>query len=458
MSKARVGCLILISLAWAGTLLAAHGASAQTATRRPVVLSLKLNGVVDPFMASYVKRGIGQANADNDAAVLLTIDTPGGLDSSMREITQAILASKVPVICYTAPSGARAASAGTFIMLACPINVMAPGTNIGAAHPVGVSGAIENEKVTNDAAAYIVSLANRWGRNADWAAKAVRDAISAPADQAAQLHVVDYVAPDTRAALAIGPCFPSAPTLTTGALADPTFHLNLCGADVAAFHMSLAESLFHSFADPNVAFLLLNIGFLALIVWVIHPAFHVLLAVGIVSTVIGLAILETLPVRLVGVILLLIASILFVLDVKAKAHGVLTTAGIAMLVLGGLLLFNPTVPTARVSRPLIIGVAVMAALATFFMLRSILSAKDAPIRTGIETLPGSTGVTETALDPRGTVRVQHQTWTAEASGEAIPAGAPVRVVAVRGVILLVERDVAPVASAAGEAQEKGMVP
>ena len=151
MSKARVGSLILISLAWAGTLLAAHGASAQTATPRPVVLSLKLNGVVDPFMASYVKRGIGQANAEKDAAVLLTIDTPGGLDSSMREITKAILASNVSVICYTAPSGARAASAGTFIMLACPINVMAPGTNIGAAHPVGVSGAIENEKVTNDA-------------------------------------------------------------------------------------------------------------------------------------------------------------------------------------------------------------------------------------------------------------------------------------------------------------------
>src|SRR5438045_8386254 len=135
-------------------------------------------------MASYIKRGVATAEARADAAVLITIDTPGGLDSSMREIITAILASKVPVICYTAPSGARAASAGTFIMEGCPINAMAPGTNIGAAHPVGVSGVIENEKVTNDAAAFIRSLADRWGRNADWAEQAVRAAVSLSSEEA----------------------------------------------------------------------------------------------------------------------------------------------------------------------------------------------------------------------------------------------------------------------------------
>jgi membrane-bound serine protease (ClpP class) len=342
-------------------------------------------------------------------------------------------------------------------MLACPINAMAPGTNIGAAHPVGVSGAIESEKVTNDAAAFIVSLANKWGRNADWAEKAVRDAISAPAEQAVQLGVVDYIASDARAALAIGPCAASSPKPTTGALADPNYQLSLCGSDFVPFKMSLSESLFHSFADPNVAFLLLNIGFIALIVWVIHPAFHVSLAVGIVATVIGLAILETLPVRLVGVVLLLVAAVLFVLDVKAKAHGILTTAGIAMLILGGLLLFNPTVPSARVSRPLIIGVAVAMGLATFSILRSILAAKGAPVRTGIEALQGSTGLAETALAPRGTARVQHQTWTAETTGEPLPAGTPIRVVAVRGVTLLVERDSAQMAPATGGPNEEGMV-
>jgi len=166
MRKTRALVVLLASLVALGAGLSGEARSQPSG---PVVLSLTLSGVVDPFVASYIRSGIDKAEADGDAAVLLTMDTPGGLDSSMRKITQAILNSKVQVICYTGPSGARAASAGTFIMLACPINAMAPGTNIGAAHPVGVSGAIESAKVTNDAAAYIRSLAERWNRNADWA-------------------------------------------------------------------------------------------------------------------------------------------------------------------------------------------------------------------------------------------------------------------------------------------------
>src|SRR5712691_10281304 len=221
MSKGRALGVVLVSMAWIGA-IALAGPQARAADTRPTILSLKLSGVVDPFMASYVERGISKANGDHDAAVLITIDTPGGLDSSMRHIIKAILSSQVPVICYTAPSGARAASAGTFIMLACPINAMAPGTNIGDAHPVGVTGVIENEKVTNDAAAFIRSLAERWNRNADWAEKAVRNAISASADEALQLHVVDRIAFDARALLAIGPCAPASESRpSTGALADP---------------------------------------------------------------------------------------------------------------------------------------------------------------------------------------------------------------------------------------------
>src|SRR5947208_14170186 len=192
MSKGRALAVLLAAFVLLGAGLVGDAAGATAS--RPQVLELKLSGVVDPFMASYVERGIATAKADRDAAVLLVIDTPGGLDSSMRHIVQAILGSTVPVICYTAPSGARAASAGTFIMLSCPINAMAPGTNIGAAHPVGVSGVIENEKVTNDAAAFIESLARRWGRNSQWAVSAVRQATSASAEGALRLHVVDVVA------------------------------------------------------------------------------------------------------------------------------------------------------------------------------------------------------------------------------------------------------------------------
>src|SRR5438105_9048469 len=366
MSKGRALGVVLVSMAWIGA-IALAGPHAQAADTRPTILSLKLSGVVDPFMASYVERGISKAIGDHDAAVLITIDTPGGLDSSMRHIIKAILASQIPVICYTAPSGARAASAGTFIMLACPINAMAPGTNIGAAHPVGVTGVIENQKVTNDAAAFIRSLADRWHRNADWAEKAVRGAISASADEAANLHVVDGLAP-TRTALLDQIGCASSTSIQAEAQRNLGVTPNTCHAVVRSFGMSITEGLFHSFADPNIAFLLLNIGFIALIVWLIHPAFHFALGVGIVTIALALAILETLPVRLTGVLLLLVAAVLFVFDVKAKAHGILTAAGIAVLILGGLLLFNPTIPSAHVSRPLIVLVAVAAGAFTFFAL------------------------------------------------------------------------------------------
>jgi membrane-bound serine protease (ClpP class) len=458
MSKGRALAVLLAAFVLLGAGLVGDAAGAPAS--RPQVLELKLSGVVDPFMASYVERGVATAKADGDAAVLLVIDTPGGLDSSMRHIVQAILASKVPVICYTAPSGARAASAGTFIMLSCPINAMAPGTNIGAAHPVGVSGIVENEKVTNDAAAFIRSLADRWGRNAAWAEQAVRSAVSVSSEEALKIKVVDYTALSTAGLLQqVTACAQRSGPVGGPATACPTSGsrgaVNLDGAQVIPFGMSLSESLFHAFADPNIAFLLLNIGFLALILWVFHPGVHVSLAVGVISMVLGLAILETLPVRLTGVLLLLVAAILFVLDVKAKAHGVLTAGGIAVLVLGGLLLFNPTVPSAHVSRPLIIIVAVAAGLFASFTLRALLSAKRAPVRTGLEALEGSTGVALRDLDPRGTVRARSETWTAESMGGTIPAGTAVRIVRVKGVKLLVEPELGqaePTMSPAGTAR------
>jgi len=211
------------------------------------------------------------------------------------------------------------------------------------------------------------------------------------------------------------------------------------GARLVPFKMSLGESLFHALADPNIAFLLINIGFLALIAWIFHPGFHVSLAVGVITMAVGLAILQTLPVQLTGFILLLVAATLFVLDVKAKAHGVLTAGGIGTLILGGLLLFNPSVPIAQVSRPLIVAVAVGAGLFAFFTLRALLAAKTAPVRTGLEALEGSIGVASSDIDPRGTVRARAETWSARSAGEAIPAGATVRILEVKGVNLVVER-------------------
>jgi len=415
MGRVRLGvkmALVAVSaVALAGLVAFQGGASGASlpAAGRPQVLRLSLTGVVDPFMASYIQRGIHAAASGHDSAVAITIDTPGGLDSSMREIVRSILSSPVPVICYV-PSGGRAASAGTFVMLACAANGMAPGSAIGAAHPVGVSGAIEQAKVTNDAAAFIRSLAQRQGRNADWAEKAVRDSISADAASALNLHVVDRVAPSLQDML-------------------PN------GDQLVSFHRSLAESFFHGFADPDVAFILLDIGFLALIVWAFHPGFHVPLAVGVVSSALGLAILETLPVRLAGFGLLFVAAVLFVLDLKAKAHGVLTAGGIVVFILGGLLLFNPSVPNARVSPALLFTLPVVVGVVSAFLIRALLAAKRTPLRAGPQALMGAHGVAETALDPLGRVRVRGESWSAESVGDPVPAGTPVLVIAVRGLTL-----------------------
>src|SRR5712691_1402716 len=196
----------MATMAACAAALAGLQAAPAIAGSGPNVLHLSLTGVVDPFMASYIQRGFRAAAADHDAAVAITIDTPGGLDSSMREIVRAILGSPVPVVCYVPPGG-RAASAGTFVMEACQVNGMAPGSAIGAAHPVGVSGAIEQTKVTNDAAAFIRSLAQRTGRNGGWAENAVRESVSADAASALDLHVVDFVAPNLPALLdQVGGC------------------------------------------------------------------------------------------------------------------------------------------------------------------------------------------------------------------------------------------------------------
>src|SRR5437764_5377603 len=186
-----MGIAIVTAPAWS---------SAETTSKQPVVDEVALTGAIDPMLASYAERAVGNARRDHAAAVLVRLDTPGGLDSSMRSIVKAVSNSPVPVLCWVGPSGTRAASAGTFILVGCPVAAMAPGTNMGAAHPVGITGGVMSEKVTNDAAAYIRSLAERWGRNADWAERAVRSSVSASADEALHLHVIDSLAP-SRAAL-----------------------------------------------------------------------------------------------------------------------------------------------------------------------------------------------------------------------------------------------------------------
>ncbi len=378
---ALVGASLLLAL---GPALGAH---AQTSASAPTVRVLKLDGVVDPFIASYLKKGIEGAARDGDAAVVIQINTPGGLDSSMRTIVGAILASPVPVLCWTGPSGARAASAGTFIMMACPQNAMAHGTNIGSAHPVGVSGAIEQGKVTNDAVGFIRSLASRNGYNEPWAEAAVRqsDNLSAEDAHSKDPKVTKWLATSV-------PDFLRQVSDTENVpVSDGNAHvtLHVAGATLQEESPGLGVSLLHSLIDPNLTFVFFYLGIILIVVELLHPGISV--------------------------------------------------PGVC-LVLGGLLLFDPSVPDLRVSRWLL--VVVPSVVVAFFAVtvQAALEARRKPPMLGVDLLFGEEGVALSELNPRGEVRVGHERWSADAVGASIAAGTTVRVVGRSGLKLQVVAD------------------
>jgi membrane-bound serine protease (ClpP class) len=433
MRTVRTLAILLMTLGLAGG--AGTAVIAQTSGSKNV-MSLTLNGVVDPFEASYLKSGIEAANRGGDEAVLITIDTPGGLDSSMRKIVKAILASKVPVICYTAPSGARAASAGTFVMFACPINAMAPGTNIGAAHPVGVSGAVEQGKVTNDAAAFIRSLAEKWGRNADWAESAVRQSVSISAEEAKRIRVTDYVEPDVPSLLAtVGNC--------NGGVTDAVRHAPVCNATLVKRGLGLGWSVLHGLIDPNLAYLFFYLGLILIVVELLHPGLSVPGVIGTLMLVSAFVAFGFLPVQIGGVILLIASALFFLLELKHPGLGLPTVAGTLALILGGLFLFNRDVPNATVSPWLIAVMAGMLVLFFAFVVQAALRARHARVVAGPELLVGQLGAALTDLAPTGQVRAGKETWTALTRGGPIAAGASVRVLEVIGVRLVVEPATTP---------------
>lgn len=412
--------------------MAALLGSAPAGAAPPTVVELRVSGVVDPFVASYVQAGIRAAEADGAAAVLLTIDTPGGLDSSMRTIVQAIVNSRVPVIGYVSPSGARAASAGTFILLACPVAAMAPGTNVGAAHPVGVSGAIEQDKVLNDAAAYIQGLAELRHRNSQWARDAVVNSISASAEEALRIDVVDLVAPDTRA------LFDQLQGREVAVAGERTVRLDLAGATIVARKLGLGATILHGLLSPNLAFIFFYLGIGLIIAELLHPGLSIPGILGVLSLVGSFVSFGVLPVQLIGVVFLLASAGFLLLELKHPGFGVPSVGGILSLVAGGLLLFNPSVPNARVSPWVIAPVA--GVLVAFFALvvPAALRVRHLPAAGDVPRLLGAEGTVTTALDPEGVVQVQSESWTAASVGGTLAKGTNVRVVEVDGLRLKVE--------------------
>lgn len=424
---------------WTVLLFAFTLLAQTTRAAEEFVAVVELRGVVNPALAGYVVRALDEAESREAHAVVITMDTPGGLDESMRRIVQRILASRIPVIVYVSPPGARAGSAGVFITYAAHVAAMAPNTNIGSATPVLLGGEGQQampealtQKVMNDAVAYIRALATERGRNADWAEKAVREGANVPADEARALGVVDLVAGDLRELLvgldgrvvrtAVGPV-----TLRTAGLAPQTLE------------MSLVEELLQVISDPTVAYLLISLGSLALIYEFANPGQVLPGAFGGIAILVGLYGLGTLPVNWAGLMLIGLGMLLFLADVLATGHGVLTVGGIIAVALGSLMLIQ--VPSGqeylRVSLAAVAGVvATMGAFALFALLVVTRSQRRRPT-TGREGLIGQVGRVTEPLGPKGMVFVDGALWQAVSVEGPIAQGHLVRVVGVDGLTLLV---------------------
>jgi membrane-bound serine protease (ClpP class) len=393
------------------------------------ILLLQAHGEVNSVMAGYLSRGI--AAGQQAPAIVIELDTPGGLDSSMRQIIQRMNSSTIPIIVYVAPTGARAASAGTFITEAASLAAMAPGTNIGAASPVGSGGSeisgTEGKKVTNDAAAFIRSLAQEHGRNADWAESAVREATALPASEAKAQNVVDLIAPDLTSLLQQAD---GRPVRAAGA----TVTLHTSDAGVYTRDLGLAERILDLISDPNIAFLLFTLGGLALAFEVVHPTLFSG-AFGLILLVTGLFALGTLPTNWAGAALILLAFGLLVADVYSGGVLVLAAGGITSLVIGGLLLVGGSGAAPEVSRWLVFGTAAVIALLFLGAVSALFRTRRRPPAVGETTLLGREAVVRSRLDPTGYVSIDGENWKATIDRDDAEPGERVKIVGVRGLEL-----------------------
>lgn len=435
----RKALALAIAATW--TFFMVSSLAAQLAAPQINVITVK--GVINPIVSGYVARGIHTAESDGAAALVVRMDTPGGLDTSMREIIQKILESKVPVIVYIWPQGGRAASAGVFISYASHVAAMSPNTNIGAAHPVAMGGsptdvaqqqtdATMTEKVTNDAVAYIKGIATERGRNAEWAEKAVRESVSVTAAEAKKLGVVESVASD----------LPDLLSQLDGRevrLLGGTVTLRTEGAVIRQMDMGPIEQFLLTISDPNIAFLLLSLAVTALLIEFSNPGTILPGVIGGISLFLALFSLGMLPVNYAAVGLIFLAFILFILEVKIASFGLLTVGGVVSMALGALLLVNSASPELQVSRPLIAAVVLGTAAAFYFVIRAVRRAHIRRPTTGREGLLGHTAVSRSDLGPEGYVIVEGERWSAVAEDGPISAGEPVVVVAKEGFKLRVRK-------------------
>ena len=417
-----VGLLITASIA----------IGAQAATSTIDVLNVK--GAITPVLVDYIKRGIDHAEDNNAVACIIQLDTPGGLVDSMKDIVEDIVNAKVPVVVYVSPAGAWAASAGVFITMAAHVAVMAPATNIGAAHPVaggeGEMSETQEEKILNIIASKAKAIAELQGRNAEWAERAVRESVSATEEEALKLNVIDMVAPDLDSL--ISQLDGRQVTMLDGSVVS----LRTQGATVNYIKMSWSEGFLYAISDPNIAYLLLSLAMLGLMVEIANPGLIFPGIVGGICLLMAFFSLGVLPVNYAGVLLIVLAFGLFIAEVFTTTFGLFTAGGIISLVFGSLILFKGG-PLFQVDPWLIAGVVIFIAALFAFVIQRVIRAHRYQPTTGREELVGKRAVVKAALAPEGTVFFKGERWTAISETGRVEPGEEVTITKVDGLTLYV---------------------
>jgi membrane-bound serine protease (ClpP class) len=417
--------LFLFFLFWVPVLLKAQS-----------VVVIRIDGAINPVSASFIHNGIEKAKMEKAACLIIHLNTPGGLLQSTRIIVSAILVSPVPVVVYVSPSGAHAGSAGVFITLAAHIAAMAPGTNIGAAHPINLIGkadSVMNIKATNDAAAFIRSIAEKRKRNLKWSEEAVRNSLSITENEALKKGVIDVIALDEMALL--NQINGRKVSLNSG---DVTLHTR--GAKIHYVEMGASDRLLDFISNPDVAYILLMLGLFGLYFELFNPGAILPGIVGVIGLVLAFYAMNTLPVNYAGLILIVFALILFLLEVKVVSHGVLTIGGIVSLLLGSIMLFksSSSLDMAKISTGILLSVTAISSIFFLYVIGMGLRAQRLSPIVGIDELLGLTGETLSVLDPLGQLQINGEVWTAESVKGEISKGELVKVIKVKGLTLFVE--------------------
>jgi membrane-bound serine protease (ClpP class) len=417
--------LLIVILAL--VLLGAHVVAAETSD----IYIIRIADAISPGTSEFIKSGIKTAEDNGAACIIIELDTPGGLAESMRQIVQKILASRVPVVVFVSPSGARAASAGVMITMAADVAAMAPGTNIGAAHPVGAGGqdidGKMSEKVINDMVAQAKSVAEKRGRNADWVEDAIRESVSVTETEALKENIIDLIAQDTEDLI----------RQLNGREIKDRGTLKLDQVNKIVLEETLRSKILRTISNPNIAYILMMVGLAGLYFELSHPGAIFPGVIGGIALILAFFAMQTLPVNYAGILLIVLAIIFFIMEMKITSYGLLSIAGIVSLLLGSMMLFEGDSPEMQLSLQVLLPTIIL--ISGFFVgvASLVFRAQVSKPATGAGGLVGEIGIVKKALSPEGKVFVHGELWHARAK-EPLDENVKVRVVKVVNLILEVE--------------------